>query len=205
VAHHGLVVPLAFAWARTPLDPTSGRIPAAARRQATLTPEEGNAVLVDHDPGWTAGSTTPTKHSRPTVTITRSNAAWMRPNRCRGSAVALTGRVRPYHTTALAASRISAILIGSFLSLYIARRYDPRIHHFRRPDPLPDGQEPEDKASSQRSGCGMSDCGANTGRPFHSEGGHMFVIVGSSGWLPSAAAGEPTLEVCQRKGRRHED
>jgi hypothetical protein len=51
----------------------------------------------------------------------------------------------------------------------------------------------------------MSDCGANTGRPFHSEGGHTFVIVGSSGWLPSATAGEPTLEVCQRKGRRHED
>jgi len=43
-----------FAWAPTLLDRTGGAIPAAARRQATLTPEEAQAVLVDHDrlDGW---------------------------------------------------------------------------------------------------------------------------------------------------------
>jgi len=43
-----------FAWAPTLLDRTDGRIPAAVRRQATLTPEESDAVLVDHDrlDGW---------------------------------------------------------------------------------------------------------------------------------------------------------
>jgi hypothetical protein len=43
-----------FAWAPTLLDRTGGRIPAAAHRQATLTPEEADGVLVDHDrlDGW---------------------------------------------------------------------------------------------------------------------------------------------------------
>ena len=43
-----------FAWAPTLLDRTGGRIAEAAHRQATLTPEEADGVLVDHDrlDGW---------------------------------------------------------------------------------------------------------------------------------------------------------
>ncbi|HEX5825883.1 MAG TPA: nucleotidyltransferase domain-containing protein [Candidatus Limnocylindrales bacterium] len=37
-----------FAWARVERDRTGGRLPEAARRQATLTPAEQRAVLVDH-------------------------------------------------------------------------------------------------------------------------------------------------------------
>lgn len=38
-----------FAWARVERDQTRGRLSEAARRQATLTPSEQRAVLVDHD------------------------------------------------------------------------------------------------------------------------------------------------------------
>jgi hypothetical protein len=38
-----------FAWARVERDQTRGRLPEAVRRQATLTPAEQRAVLVDHD------------------------------------------------------------------------------------------------------------------------------------------------------------
>ncbi|MGN6251265.1 MAG: hypothetical protein ACTHNS_05565 [Marmoricola sp.] len=35
-------------------------------------------------------------------------------------------------------------LVGSVLVVRWARHYDPRIHYFRRPDPLPEGQEPDE-------------------------------------------------------------
>lgn len=43
-----------FAWAQVLRDDTGGRVADAVRRQATLTPEEQRAVLVDHDrlDGW---------------------------------------------------------------------------------------------------------------------------------------------------------
>lgn len=42
---------------------------------------------------------------------------------------------------------LCVVLIASFLVVRIARHYDPRIHYFRRPDPLPAGEEPRDEPS----------------------------------------------------------
>lgn len=39
---------------------------------------------------------------------------------------------------------LAVLLACSFIVLRIAKRQDPRIHYFRRPDPLPPGQEPDD-------------------------------------------------------------
>jgi hypothetical protein len=39
---------------------------------------------------------------------------------------------------------LCVVVIAMFLVVGLARRHDPRIHYFRRPDPLPEGQEPED-------------------------------------------------------------
>ena len=43
-----------YAWAPVLLDRTGGALPEAARRQATLTPDEADAILIDHDrlDGW---------------------------------------------------------------------------------------------------------------------------------------------------------
>ena len=43
-----------YAWAPVLLDRTDGELTAAVRRQATLTPDEADAVLIDHDrlDGW---------------------------------------------------------------------------------------------------------------------------------------------------------
>jgi hypothetical protein len=45
-----------YAWAPVLLDRTGGDLAAAVRRQATLSPEEADAVLIDHDrlDGWAA-------------------------------------------------------------------------------------------------------------------------------------------------------
>jgi hypothetical protein len=39
---------------------------------------------------------------------------------------------------------LAVLVVGSFVVLRIAKRQDPRAHYFRRPDPLPEGQTPED-------------------------------------------------------------
>lgn len=39
---------------------------------------------------------------------------------------------------------LGVVVTGSVIVYSIAKRYDPRLHYFRRPDPLPEGQEPED-------------------------------------------------------------
>lgn len=88
-----------FAWAPTLLDHTDGRIPAALRRQATLTPAEVDAVLVDHDrlDGWLNQAYRALKSDRDGA-----------PSECRLDAAesvpwlldtvfALAGRVRPYN------------------------------------------------------------------------------------------------------------
>ena len=36
------------------------------------------------------------------------------------------------------------VLVGAFLVTWIAKRRDPRVRFFGRPDPLPEGQEPDD-------------------------------------------------------------
>lgn len=88
-----------FAWAPTLLDRTGGRIPAAANRQATLTPEESQAVLIDHDrlDGWLNLAYRALKaHRDGHVIESRLDAAesvpWLL-----DVVFALSGRVRPYN------------------------------------------------------------------------------------------------------------
>jgi predicted nucleotidyltransferase len=88
-----------FAWAPTLLDRTGGRIPAAVRRQATLTPEEGVAVLVDHDrlDGWINYAYRALKAHRDNRPLEgRLDAAESMPWLL-DVVFALAGRVRPYH------------------------------------------------------------------------------------------------------------
>lgn len=88
-----------FAWAPTLLDRTAGRIPAAARRQATLTPDESHAVLIDHDrlDGWLNLAYRALKADRDGLRAEcRLDAAesvpWLL-----DVVFALAGRVRPYN------------------------------------------------------------------------------------------------------------
>lgn len=89
-----------FAWAPTLLDRTDGRIAAAVHRQATLSPDESDAVLIDHDrlDGWLNLAYRALKSDRAG-----------RPAECRLDAAesvpwlldvvfALAGSVRPYNT-----------------------------------------------------------------------------------------------------------
>jgi hypothetical protein len=39
---------------------------------------------------------------------------------------------------------LAVVVVGAVGVFLIARRLDPRLNYFRRPDPLPEGQEPED-------------------------------------------------------------
>ncbi len=88
-----------FAWAPTLLDRTSGRIPAAVRRQATLTPEESDAVLVDHDrlDGWINYAYRALKSDRDDRRLERRLDAAESMPWLLDVVFALAGRVRPYH------------------------------------------------------------------------------------------------------------
>ncbi|MBA3309309.1 MAG: nucleotidyltransferase domain-containing protein [Nocardioidaceae bacterium] len=88
-----------FAWVPTLLDRTSGRIPAAVRRQATLTPEEGDAVLVDHDrlDGWINYAYRALKADRDDRPLERRLDAAESMPWLLDVVFALAGRVRPYH------------------------------------------------------------------------------------------------------------
>ena len=88
-----------FAWAPTLLDRTSGRIPTALRRQATLTPEESDTVLIDHDrlDGWVNYAYRALKSDRDDRRLeSRLDAAESMPWLL-DVVFALAGRVRPYH------------------------------------------------------------------------------------------------------------
>lgn len=87
------------AWAPVVLDRTDGAMVTALRRQATLTPEEADAVLIDHDrlDGWLNFAYRSLKNDRDgRVLETRLDAAesvpWLL-----DVVFAMTGRVRPYN------------------------------------------------------------------------------------------------------------
>lgn len=88
-----------FAWAPTLLDRTGGHIAAAVQRQATLTPEEADAVLVDHSrlDGWINYAYRALKADRDDHPLERrldaaESVPWLL-----DVVFALAGRVRPYH------------------------------------------------------------------------------------------------------------
>lgn len=88
-----------YAWAPTLLDRTDGRIPAAVRRQATLTLEEADAVLVDHDrlDGWINYAYRALKADRDDRPLERRLDAAESMPWLLDVVFALAGRVRPYH------------------------------------------------------------------------------------------------------------
>ncbi len=89
----------AFAWAPTLLDRTGGRIPVAVRHQATLTPQEGDAVLVDHDrlDGWINYAYRSLKADRENRPLERRLDAAESMPWLLDVVFALALRVRPYH------------------------------------------------------------------------------------------------------------
>jgi len=88
-----------FAWAPTLLDRTGGLIPEAARRQATLTAAEAEAVLLDHYrlDGWINYAYRALKADRDQLPLEcRLDAAESLPWLL-DVVFAFAGRVRPYH------------------------------------------------------------------------------------------------------------
>jgi hypothetical protein len=88
-----------YAWAPVLLDRTGGELAAAVRRQATLTPEEADAVLIDHDrlDGWLNFAYRALKNDRDARPLeARLDAAesvpWLL-----DVVFAMAGRVRPYN------------------------------------------------------------------------------------------------------------
>ena len=88
-----------YAWAPVLLDRTGGELAEAVRRQATLTPEEADAVLIDHDrlDGWVNFAYRALKNDRDGRPLeARLDAAesvpWLL-----DVVFALAGRVRPYN------------------------------------------------------------------------------------------------------------
>ena len=88
-----------YAWAPVLLDRTGGELAAAVRRLATLTPEEADEVLIDHDrlDGWVNFAYRALKNDRDGRPLeTRLDAAesvpWLL-----DVVFALAGRVRPYN------------------------------------------------------------------------------------------------------------
>lgn len=88
-----------FAWAPVLLDRTRGDLPEAVRRQATLTPEEADGVLIDHDrlDGWVNFAYRALKNDRDGRALeARLDAAesvpWLL-----DVVFAMAGRVRPYN------------------------------------------------------------------------------------------------------------
>ena len=88
-----------YAWAPVLLDRTGGELAAAVRRQATLSPDEADAVLIDHDrlDGWVNFAYRALKNDRDgRVLEARLDAAesvpWLL-----DVVFAMAGRVRPYN------------------------------------------------------------------------------------------------------------
>ena len=88
-----------YAWAPVLLDRTGGALADAVRRQATLSPEEADGVLIDHDrlDGWVNFAYRALKNDRDGRTLeTRLDAAesvpWLL-----DVVFAIAGRVRPYN------------------------------------------------------------------------------------------------------------
>ncbi len=88
-----------FAWAPTLLDRTGDRIAEAVRRQATLTHDEANSVLVDHDrlDGWINYAYRSLKADRDDRPLERRLDAAESMPWLLDVVFALAGRVRPYH------------------------------------------------------------------------------------------------------------
>ena len=88
-----------FAWVPTLLDRTGGRIPEAVRRQATLTADEADAVLIHHDrlDGWINYAYRSLKADRDDRPLERRLDAAESMPWLLDVVFALAGRVRPYH------------------------------------------------------------------------------------------------------------
>jgi len=89
----------AFAWTPTLLDRTRGRIPEASRRRATLSDDEADAVLTEHDrlDGWINYAYRALKSDRDDRPLERrldaaESVPWLL-----DVIFAQAGRVRPYH------------------------------------------------------------------------------------------------------------
>ena len=89
-----------FAWAPALLDRTGGRLPDVLHRQATVTPDEAEAILVEHDrlDGWLNYAYRALKSDRDArPRESRLDAAESLPWLL-DVIFTLSGRVRPYHT-----------------------------------------------------------------------------------------------------------
>lgn len=88
-----------FAWAPILLDKTGGQIAEVLRRQATLTPEEADAVLITHDrlDGWINFAYRALKSSRDGQPLAQSLDAAESLPWLLDVVFALEGRVRPYN------------------------------------------------------------------------------------------------------------
>ena len=87
-----------YAWAPVLLDRTDGALADAVRRQATLTPDEADAVLIDHDrlDGWVNFAYRALKNDRDGRALearldAAESVAWLL-----DVVFAIAGRVRPY-------------------------------------------------------------------------------------------------------------
>jgi Nucleotidyltransferase domain len=136
-----------FAWARVERDRTGGRLPDAVRRQATLTPSEQRAVLVDHDrlDGYLNLAYRALKSDRAGRQAScRLDAAeavpWLL-----DTLFALAGRVRPYNgylawelanhpVPGLAASEVLGVIDGHLVGDPVAVRTGVRLVERRAGD-----------------------------------------------------------------------
>ena len=89
----------AFAWTPTLLDRTGGRIPKACHRQATLSDDEAETVLLEHDrlDGWVNYAYRALKSDRDDRPLERRLDAAESMPWLLDVVFALEGRVRPYH------------------------------------------------------------------------------------------------------------
>lgn len=88
-----------YAWAPVLLDRTGGELTSAVQRQAVLTPEEADAVLIDHDrlDGWVNFAYRALKNDRDGRSLecrldAAESVAWLL-----DVVFAMAGRVRPYN------------------------------------------------------------------------------------------------------------
>lgn len=88
-----------FAWAPVLLDRTAGQVPAALERLATVTPDEAEAILIEHDrlDGWLNYAYRALKNDRDGRTLERRLDAAESMPWLLDVIFSLGGRVRPYH------------------------------------------------------------------------------------------------------------
>lgn len=88
-----------FAWAPTLFDRTQGRLASALRRQATVTADEAESILVEHDrlDGWLNYAYRALKNDRDGRTLERRLDAAESMPWLLDVIFTLEGRVRPYH------------------------------------------------------------------------------------------------------------